>query len=772
MKAYFSDWYAQSKNEQIPSSRDTYLALGATTLALLISTAVLYLWQGHHVGFHTLNEFGRRMPDWILQWMTTFGDGIFVASLMLLLAYRRAPLLLTVLIGSVIAGLLSHYLKRFFGADRPPAALEEGAFRLVGKAYQTRSFPSGHTITAFLMASVCYCFFVQPWQRVLVVTLAVLAGLSRVWLGVHWPLDVIAGAAIGLGSGLVAVMLAQRWAAKTHAGVTIFTLLLLSITAIVALVEPNDYAQAQVLISLVALVALWQTVKFHVLTPLQLRASTTTLFSRMAPQNWFYLLLAAITLYRLLVILQGHVSLFYDEAYYYHWSLAPDFGYYSKPPMVAWVIAVTTSILGDTVLGIKCGAALLYSATAWVLYRAATMLSGQLAGVFSGLIFLCAPVVGFNSIFITTDAPLLFFWALSLWTFLIATHTNRLSIWLLCGLATGFGMLSKYTMALLPASLFLFLLLDPRARPLLRQPGPWLAAVLAGLLFALNLYWNSQNQWIAFSHTQEISQQAGFTLHPVALLEFLAAQIFVFGPVWAWLLFKEKRQRRLAEGNQNARYPMAYRILTFAALGILIVICLQALTSRAFPNWAAPWIVGASMLLGISLSQRVNGMVWLRRGMIVQILLLSAFYHWPRLLEAVQVTPQRSNNPYQRLAGWDQVAEQLNPHLRANPDARLASDSRDLLAYLGFHARPGELEFARWNPNRENVRDHYDLKMNFADVANPEHDFIFVSKSALAPSVLARFEHVQFLDDITVDVFSDMQRQIYVYKVSGFLGYE
>ncbi|MBM1001949.1 MAG: glycosyltransferase family 39 protein [Desulfofustis sp. PB-SRB1] len=78
-------------------------------------------------------------------------------------------------------------------------------------------------------------------------------------------------------------------------------------------------------------------------------------------QRWFIVFIAVLTLWRILFIILAPLDLAPDEAYYWDWSRIPDWGYFSKPPMVAWLNLISGSLLGSSVLAVRLPAALLTS---------------------------------------------------------------------------------------------------------------------------------------------------------------------------------------------------------------------------------------------------------------------------------------------------------------------------------------------------------------------------------------------------------------------------
>ena len=740
--------------------------------SLLLFAAASYLFAGYHFAFHSINNISAYIPEFILHNITVFGDGGLLLVLVLLFANRNVRLHWAVFIVALCGAVVSNVLKEYFDALRPPAVLAAESFNLYGKAYKHHAFPSGHTLTAFLMVGVMFYYSTARWQKSLLLLAGILVGLSRIWLGVHWPIDTMVGGALGLLCAIFSLWLANKWPVGISIGMHRFILFLMALAALILLFDKNDYRLALPLLYVAAICALWRTYKNY------LRPKDQSVLPTITASTFFWLFLVAITLYRLVVLLQPQFSLFYDEAYYYHWSLNPDFGYYSKPPMVAWFIWLSTSLFGYSAFAVKLPASLLYGATSIVIFQTIKRYANTSNAAIGGIVFLCIPMVGFNSEFITTDAPLLFFWSLALYYSLKALDDNTHQSWILLGVFTGLGMLSKYTMGALPLAVFGYLLSSKLHRQRLAGYRPWLAAIVAGLIFSSNIIWNHLNQWIALQHTQEISQSGGNAFKLTPLLEFWATQVLIFGPVISYLLIRSLiAYRKLNKQELNASFQAQHVSLLLWLMAVILVgISVQALISRAFPNWAGPWMIAATILLAILWPfayQAQRFFVVLRAGLLFNLVLLSLFYHWPQFLRWVDVEATSKNDPYHRLIGWPQLGEQLQPILTRHPQAILASDSRDILAYLGFYATPGSFNFARWNPDPNNIRDYYDLKVNVRNwQQKAEQGFIFVSKQPLDENITARFMEHRYLAELSTQIYRDERMYISVSYVKGFKGYE
>ncbi|HYN77287.1 MAG TPA: phosphatase PAP2 family protein, partial [Lamprocystis sp. (in: g-proteobacteria)] len=130
----------------------------------------------------------------------------------------------------------THLGKHVIDALRPPAVLAPDAFNLIGPKVRRISFPSGHSATAGVFFGVLVCYTRTTWARALLVALALGVGISRVAVGVHWPVDVAAGLAGGVLAAWLGVVLADRhrWGvldpSRHLALVTLAVLLTVSLT--------------------------------------------------------------------------------------------------------------------------------------------------------------------------------------------------------------------------------------------------------------------------------------------------------------------------------------------------------------------------------------------------------------------------------------------------------------------------------------------------------------------------------------------------------------
>jgi undecaprenyl-diphosphatase len=160
-------------------------------------------------------SWDRRLEDWIvghrvgvldpvaqgLSYVGTWSAVWLVVAVALAVLRHRPAVVVWTLVAAVTSALTTDVLKAATGRSRPDVDM------LVPRP-QSESFPSGHASSSFACATVRGAF--EPRLRVPLYVLATLIALSRTYVGVHYPLDVLAGAAWGLLLGWLVVRALRR----------------------------------------------------------------------------------------------------------------------------------------------------------------------------------------------------------------------------------------------------------------------------------------------------------------------------------------------------------------------------------------------------------------------------------------------------------------------------------------------------------------------------------------------------------------------------------
>jgi membrane-associated phospholipid phosphatase len=176
----------------------------------LLGMAALVVTGGNERVFLWLNALGPATSDVLWANITILGDTTVALALCLVLARRRPELLWAVVPVALLATGWVHVFKPMFDVTRPSGILSPDAFHVIGPAHRYHSFPSGHTTTAFAVAGVVVLGLRLRAASTLALTLAVLIAISRIVVGVHWPLDVLGGACGGWLAAAIGISLAPR----------------------------------------------------------------------------------------------------------------------------------------------------------------------------------------------------------------------------------------------------------------------------------------------------------------------------------------------------------------------------------------------------------------------------------------------------------------------------------------------------------------------------------------------------------------------------------
>ena len=147
---------------------------------------------------------------------TSLGNGrlLFIAAAILMLIFQKTRRSGVASLGAMGFGLLATNLtiKPLVARARPWVVME--GFETLVRSPDMNSFPSGHTCAAFAFAAAVCSTLPWRWGKAAAIAAAVLMGFSRLYVGVHFPSDVLAGALIGILCGALASWLSRK--IKSH----------------------------------------------------------------------------------------------------------------------------------------------------------------------------------------------------------------------------------------------------------------------------------------------------------------------------------------------------------------------------------------------------------------------------------------------------------------------------------------------------------------------------------------------------------------------------
>lgn len=426
----------------------------------------------------------------------------------------------------------------------------------------------------------------------------------------------------------------------------------------------------------------------------------------------FWWLLAAVFIARIGVMLLfvNGADLAGDEAYYWDWGRRPDWCYYSKPPMIGWMMGVIGWLTGNSEWGIRFAALLLGTATLVIIHRIALVLfDARTAFLTAVLVLLTIANAGLN-LLLTIDAPLLLCWTLGLLLFWLAAQKPTCnSRWLALALVIGFGTLSKQMMLAFPALMLVFAVVSREDRALLRNPRMWLA-IFCGMAFIIPvLQWNQSHAWITLEHTKHHfdTSSLSFSRWLSRTGENVGLQALIYTPVTfaalvAAMIAAAKHRKELSR-------PMMFVML--ASAPALACFALLALRQRINPNWPAAFFVPAFILAAAWLrgfapfklhpgwerwSLRVGGALVL----IVHLALVIIFS-----------TELKGIDKLASLRGWQEAGIEAQEFLDLVPDPEntfvMALGHRYHAAEMAFYM-PSHPRVYRWEPTGT-VQSQYEI---------------------------------------------------------------
>ena len=395
-------------------------------------------------------------------------------------------------------------------------------------------------------------------------------------------------------------------------------------------------------------------------------------------------LVAALTLARLVALFATPLELYPDEAQYWLWSRTLDFGYYSKPPMIAWAIWATTAVGGDAEAWVRLSACLFQAGAGVVVFLIGRRLYTPGVGLAAAALYALMPGVQLSALVAATDAPLLFFLGLSILAYVIlqdAAPRRKTLVAAGLGAALGLAFLSKYAAVYFVIGVAIHLTISAGARAAWTVRSAAAAILAFALVLAPNLAWNATHDFATFQHTAANAAWSGVQLFNLAEAgAFVGSQLGVFGPIPFVVLVVGVG---LAIGRRRVT-PADLTLLCFT-LPPLVIVTAQAFISRANANWSgAGYLAGAILVAAWLIRWRARR--WLIAALVMQAAVAAFFL-------VVVISPTVADraglaNGLKRARGWDEVTQLILDRAEREPGlTAIAVNNRFLFYSIAYYGR-------------------------------------------------------------------------------------
>ena len=522
-----------------------------------------------------------------------------------------------------------------------------------------RSFPSAHSANWFALATVAFLFYRRSAKFLF--PLAAAVAFSRVYNGVHYPSDILAGAILGAGCAIALVIAAQ--AIWNFIGKMFFQ---------------NWHAQLPSL-----------------LKPQLI--SKSEIGNRKSEKEWLhlgYLFIVLALVGRWIYLASGIINLSQDEAYQWLWSKHLALSYYSKPPGIALLQWFGTHLFGDTEFGVRFCSPLLAAILSALVLRFMTLEVGAKAAFILLLVTFAVPLLVVGSVLMTIDPPLVLCW---MWAVVAGWRAvqpdGKTRDWLIVGLALGLGFLCKYTAMLQLVCWAIFFALHRPARLHLKKSGPWLALLVFGICTLPVLIWNSQHGWITVSHVAGdagLLDKTQITLGEQLLkslnyfLEFTGAELGLLNPIF----FIAALVALFITWKRRAEKPLWFFLFCMSA-PVFLGHWLYAFHSRVQPNWIAAAVPPMlCLMVAVWSESKIRFKPWLVGGILLG-LIASAFLHNSGLLKHLIAKLPGDKDPAHRLFGWRETAQLVEAErAKFDTNAFIIADHYGTTGLYSFYSAP------------------------------------------------------------------------------------
>jgi len=476
--------------------------------------------------------------------------------------------------------------------------------------------------------------------------------------------------------------------------------------------------------------------------------------------SFVIIVLFSVTLIRIYSLILSPIELSVDEAQYWDWSRNLDFGYFTKPPLIAWTIALTTTIFGNEEWAVRLSSPIFHFLTSIVLWQCGQLAFGFNTGRIAALIWIFTPAASLGSFIISTDTPLILFWSLSLLFLLQLLNNSSYNLALGMGISIGLAFLSKYAALYFIIFFILWWIVYDRGFGL--DIKKIFVVILSSLIIcAGNIYWNYLNDFVTVNHTVSNADLSEIHLNYSNVIDFLSSQLLVFGPI-IFLIFIFIVFDGFAKNKKLA-------LLAMLSLPILLLITIQSFLKIANPNWAVTSYIAACLLISAYLT--LNRSKFLRlafnTGLIVN-LIISAYVLKVTMLGSFSPVILKSD-PLRKNLGFEMLADNLDEIIDKKNISKVVFERRGDITRFNYYLNRNNNK----HKNKVFIKtetiipgNFYEANYNYKYSQNSSGDKILIVSNSpnLEDGSYDNLDEIKFVKSISSNTVKELKRIYYLYE--------
>ncbi len=463
----------------------------------------------------------------------------------------------------------------------------------------------------------------------------------------------------------------------------------------------------------------------------------------------FFFSIFAIFSVRVIYNFYLNLPLHFDEAQYWDWSQNLDWGYFSKPPFLAFLIRLITETCGSGENCIKSLSAFIHSLTSIIIFLSVySMTKNYKKSFFGSLLFLLMPGITFSSFMISTDVPLIFFSSL-IALILIKSYYSKVfhnTYVFLLALALALGFLSKYAIFYIILSCLLSTIIFKDCRSFFLRKQFIITLFITVILILPNIFWNYKNQFVTFSHTADNANLNYIQLNFLQGIIFLFSQIVMFGIIPIILLF----YKYISLKNTYTLQKILFLCFIFP----IILVFLLAIFSRANANWAVVGYPFGCILLA--------SLINIKNNFYKNICLINQYIFFAAIFLLASILPLFDLDPFSKVRHIKILSEVLKKELINGENIAFMADDREDYAHLLYYLKDIDVKKAKWNGDNR-IDDHYELTTHQNHLIGKK--VLFVTRTKPTDAMIEKSSSYEKIDSL---IFKTNKRSkifnIYLFK--------